>query len=76
MCVTSVTNVATWALPGNLIQIPVCIVAIICALLINPWKDKEKKAESGPSDYTVVSDDAARLRTAWSGLKLESPPGG
>ncbi|MBQ9043687.1 MAG: hypothetical protein IJ111_12845, partial [Eggerthellaceae bacterium] len=29
--VIDVTNVATWALPGNLIQIPVCIIAIVCA---------------------------------------------
>ena len=41
--VIDVTNVATWALPGNLIQIPVCIIAIICALMINPWKKGKQK---------------------------------
>lgn len=45
-----VTNAATWALPGNLIQIPVCIVAIVCALMINPWsrgRKNGKRIESG-----------------------------
>lgn len=40
--VIDMTNVATWALPGNLIQIPVCIIAIIAALMINPWKKKRQ----------------------------------
>ena len=44
--VIDVTNVATWALPGNLIQIPVCIVAIVCALLINPWKKGKMNKEA------------------------------
>lgn len=45
--VIDMTNVATWALPGNLIQIPVCIVAIVAALMINPWSKKAaaKKAQ-------------------------------
>jgi len=47
--VIDVTNVATWALPGNLIQIPVCLVAIACALMINPWKKAGKgKQPSAP----------------------------
>lgn len=36
-----VTDVSTWALPGNLIQIPICIVAIVCVLMINPWGKKK-----------------------------------
>ncbi|MBQ9042110.1 MAG: hypothetical protein IJ111_04770, partial [Eggerthellaceae bacterium] len=44
--VIDVTNVATWALPGNLIQIPVCIIAIVCALMINPWKKEKKQKEA------------------------------
>lgn len=49
-----ITNAATWALPGNLIQIPVCIVAIVCALMINPWgKKKGKRSGSAESAESV-----------------------
>ena len=51
--VIDVTDVATWALPGNLIQIPVCIIAIVCALLINPWKKGKKAAAAGEANTTA-----------------------
>lgn len=50
-----VTDAATWALPGNLIQIPVCIIAIICALLINPWGKGRKKQH----DAAAQQEEAA-----------------
>ena len=36
----------TWALPGNLLQIPLCVIAIVIAFCINPWgKKKGEKSE-------------------------------
>lgn len=40
--VIDMTDPSTWALPGNLIQIPICIIAIVFAILINPWKNEKK----------------------------------
>lgn len=37
------TDISTWALPGNLLQLPICAVAIIIVCCINPWKGKGKR---------------------------------
>ncbi|MGN0038267.1 MAG: MFS transporter [Coriobacteriales bacterium] len=34
------TDISTWALPGNLLQLPICVIAIIIVCCINPWKKK------------------------------------
>lgn len=56
--VIDMTNVATWALPGNLIQIPVCIVAIVAALMINPWKKGAKGVAAEAVDANDALDEA------------------
>jgi predicted outer membrane repeat protein len=33
-----VTDPSTWIVPGIAIQVPICVLAIIIALFINPWK--------------------------------------
>lgn len=57
--VIDMTNVATWALPGNLIQIPVCIVAIVAALMINPWKKKAAASEEVVAGGKAAADKEA-----------------
>lgn len=37
------TDISTWALPGNLLQLPICAVAIVIVLCINPWKRSKKQ---------------------------------
>lgn len=57
-----ITDAATWALPGNLIQIPVCIIAIVCALMINPWSKKNKAkraAREAEQDEQAPATDAS-----------------
>ena len=50
----NMTDVSTWALPGNMLQIPICLIAIVVACCINPWR-KNKKTPEAKTEQTLAA---------------------
>lgn len=51
------TDITTWALPGNLLQLPICVVAIIIVCCINPWKKGKKVQEAEGGEHAPAQGE-------------------